>query len=101
MRAQVHRRCTESLPREERELRESALYIIANLQLLGHALRLCDFKDVAVAVEAKHVRAAVESWCYNASLQHPFTSHACMRAGAGRGAGQGKGGDGVPHAGAV
>ena len=52
----MHRRCTGSLPREERELRDSALYIIQNLQMLTLALRLCDFKDVAVAVESKHVR---------------------------------------------
>ncbi len=44
---------------KERDLRKSALYIIDNLNLVSLALRLCDFKDVSVAVEAKHVRVQI------------------------------------------
>ncbi|EIE19080.1 hypothetical protein COCSUDRAFT_44861 [Coccomyxa subellipsoidea C-169] len=53
---QVHQHVTEhALSDKERELRKSALYIIDNLNLVSLALRLCDFQDVSVAVEAKHV----------------------------------------------
>lgn len=45
-----------ALSESERSLRKSALYIIDNLNLVTLALKLCDFKDVFVAVEAKHVR---------------------------------------------
>ena len=55
---QVHCHLTKhALSTEERRLRNSALYIIDNLNLVTLALRLCDFKEVTVAVEAKHVRA--------------------------------------------
>ena len=54
--AQVHRQCTASLPEEERGLRESALYVVENLGMVRLALQLCDFRDVALSVEAKHVR---------------------------------------------
>lgn len=54
---QVHNHLTKhALIPEERHLRNSALYIIDNLNLVTLALRLCDFKEVTVAVEAKHVR---------------------------------------------
>ena len=43
------------LAEEEREVRRQALYIIDNLNLVNLALRLCDFKDIHVAVEAKQV----------------------------------------------
>ena len=36
-------------------MRRQALYIIDNLNLVNLALRLCDFKDSHVAVEAKQV----------------------------------------------
>ena len=52
----MHQRCTASLPWEERELRESALYVMDNLAMVKLALQLCDFRDVSVSVEAKHVR---------------------------------------------
>lgn len=52
----MHKRVTQhALTEKERSLRNSALYIIDNLNLVTLALRLCDFKDVSVAVEAKHV----------------------------------------------
>lgn len=55
---QVHQHVTEhALSGTEKDLRKSALYIIDNLNLVTLALRLCDFKDVSVAVEAKHVGA--------------------------------------------
>jgi len=55
---QVHQRVTDhALSESERSLRKSALYIIDNLNLVTLALKLCDFKDVLVAVEAKHVRS--------------------------------------------
>ena len=57
----MHRRCTGSLPQEERELRDCARITIQNLALLTLALRLCDFKDVSVAVESKHVRLHVHA----------------------------------------
>ena len=54
--AQVHRYCTEvGLAEEEREVRRQALYIIDNLNLVNLAMRLCDFKDIHMAVEAKQV----------------------------------------------
>lgn len=54
---QVHRYCTEvGLTEEEREVRRQALYIIDNLNLVNLAMRLCDFKDIHMAVEAKQVR---------------------------------------------
>ena len=53
---QVHRQCTASLPKEERELRDSALYVVENLGMVRLALQLCDFRDVSLSVEAKHVR---------------------------------------------
>ncbi|KAK9905022.1 hypothetical protein WJX75_007970 [Coccomyxa subellipsoidea] len=53
---EVHQHVTEhALSGTEKDLRKSALYIIDNLNLVTLALRLCDFKDVSVAVEAKHV----------------------------------------------
>ncbi len=53
---QVHRHCTEvGLTEEEREVRRQALYIIENLNLVNLAMRLCDFKDIHMAVEAKQV----------------------------------------------
>ena len=53
---QVHRHCTElGLAEEEREVRREALYIIDNLNLVNLALRLCDFKDIKMTVEAKQV----------------------------------------------
>ncbi|BDA49469.1 probable BTB/POZ domain-containing adapter for CUL3-mediated RhoA degradation protein at N-terminal half [Coccomyxa sp. Obi] len=53
---EVHKSVTQhALTEKERSLRNSALYIIDNLNLVTLALRLCDFKDVSVAVEAKHV----------------------------------------------
>ena len=56
--AQVHRHCTEvGLTQEEQEVRTQALYIIDNLNLVNLAMRLCDFKDIHMAVEAKQVRA--------------------------------------------
>ena len=55
-RVQVHRHCTEvGLTEEEREVRRQALYIIENLNLVNLAMRLCDFKDIHMAVEAKQV----------------------------------------------
>ena len=36
-------------------MRRQALYIIDNLNLVNLALRLCDFKDIHMAVEAKQV----------------------------------------------
>ena len=54
--AQVHRHCTEvGLAEEEQEVRRQALYIIDNLNLVNLAMRLCDFKDIHMAVEAKQV----------------------------------------------
>lgn len=54
---QVHKYCTEAgLTEEEREVRRQALYIIDNLNLVNLAMRLCDFKDIHMAVEAKQVR---------------------------------------------
>jgi hypothetical protein len=54
----VHQHLTErALVEEERRLRRHALYIIDNLNLVTLGLRLCDFKDVSVAVESKHVRS--------------------------------------------
>ncbi len=59
---QVHKRVTEhALTETERSLRNSASYIIDNLNLVTLALRLCDFKDVSVAVEAKHVSCPVRT----------------------------------------
>ncbi|CAK0787664.1 hypothetical protein CVIRNUC_010886 [Coccomyxa viridis] len=53
---EAHRHCTEvGLAEEEREVRRQALYIIDNLNLVNLALRLCDFKDIHMAVEAKQV----------------------------------------------
>ena len=43
------------LTEEEREVRRQALYIIENLNLVNLAMRLCDFKDIHMAVEAKQV----------------------------------------------
>ena len=43
------------LAEEEQEVRRQALYIIDNLNLVNLALRLCDFKDIHMAVEAKQV----------------------------------------------
>ena len=43
------------LVEEEREVRRQALYIVDNLNLVNLALRLCDFKDIHMAVEAKQV----------------------------------------------
>lgn len=48
-----------TLSDKERDLRKSALYIIDNLNLVSLALRLCDFKDVSVSVEANHVRVQI------------------------------------------
>jgi hypothetical protein len=54
---QVHRHCTEvGLTQEEQEVRRQALYIIDNLNLVNLAMRLCDFKDIHMAVEAKQAR---------------------------------------------
>ena len=65
---QVHRHCTElGLAEEEREVRCQALYIIDNLNLVNLALRLCDFKDIHMAVEAKQV--SFPSCCKVASSQ--------------------------------
>lgn len=46
------------LTEEEREVRQQALYIIENLNLVNLAMRLCDFKDIHMAVEAKQVSMA-------------------------------------------
>ena len=43
------------LAEEEGEVRRQALYIIDNLNLVNLALRLCDFKDIHMEVEAKQV----------------------------------------------
>ena len=52
----MHKCVTQhALTEKERSLRDSALYIIDNLNLVTLALRLCDFKDISVAVESKHV----------------------------------------------
>ena len=53
---QVHKHCTEvGLTEDEQEVRRQALYIIENLNLVNLAMRLCDFKDIHMAVEAKQV----------------------------------------------
>ena len=56
---QVHKHCTEvGLTEDEQEVRRQALYIIENLNLVNLAMRLCDFKDIHMAVEAKQVSLA-------------------------------------------
>ncbi|CAL5224558.1 g7261 [Coccomyxa viridis] len=53
---EVHKHCTEvGLTEDEQEVRRQALYIIENLNLVNLAMRLCDFKDIHMAVEAKQV----------------------------------------------
>ena len=55
----MHRHCTEAgLTDDEQEVRRQALYIIENLNLVNLAMRLCDFKDIHMAVEAKQVSTA-------------------------------------------
>ena len=46
---------------DEREVRRQALYIIKNLNLVNLAMRLCDFKDIHMAVEAKQVSLTANS----------------------------------------
>ena len=70
---QVHQHCTASLPKEERELRESALYVTENLNMVKLALQLCDFKDVSLCVEAKHVRTTTPS-----HLPFPVQHHSIL-----------------------
>ena len=77
--AQVHRHCTEvGLTQEEQEVRSQALYIIDNLNLVNLAMRLCDFKDIHMAVEAKQVRTHP---CWTLESHGPSCKwHVCMLA---------------------
>lgn len=69
----MHRHCTEvGLTEDEQEVRRQALYIIDNLNLVNLAMRLCDFKDIQMAVEAKQVSLTASS-----HVSTPLTGGSC------------------------